>query len=189
MKVSDEAWCLYEKTNVFLMERSIPIRFRDCPSEEPKIDLAQARKLARRCFRKFSKRPLSFYVNRIEAISGSTHTWTNNKKGNGKTLLVNALRGTRGFGIQDRKNGLGGLSMKIPSNLTQAWLDKKGFKLVEIYRNGYRLAILRSVGRKWAHLTSQPGDPKTSDKVKTKLRIQTWKKILDRSRKRELTDV
>lgn len=89
MKVSDEAWCLYEKTNVFLMERSIPIRFRDCPSKEPKIDLAQARKLARRCFRKFSKRPLSFYVNKIEAISGSTHTWTNNKKGNGKTLLVN----------------------------------------------------------------------------------------------------
>jgi hypothetical protein len=44
-------------------------------------------------------------------------------------------------------------------------------------------------GRKWAHLTSQPGDPKTSDKVKTKLRMQTWKKILDRSRKRELTDV
>ena len=43
--------------------------------------------------------------------------------------------------------------MKIPSNLTQAWLDKKGYKLVEIYRNGYRLAILRSVGRKWAHLT------------------------------------
>ena len=64
-----------------------------------------------------------------------------------------ALRGTRGFGIPDRKNGIGELPMKIPSNLTQAWLDKKGYKLVEIYRNGYRLAILRSVGRKWAHLT------------------------------------
>ena len=43
--------------------------------------------------------------------------------------------------------------MKIPENLTQAWLNKKGYKLVQIYRNGYRLAILRSVGRKWAHLT------------------------------------
>ena len=43
--------------------------------------------------------------------------------------------------------------MKIPNNLTQAWLDKKGYKLVEVYRNGYRLAILKSVGRKWAHLT------------------------------------
>ncbi len=43
--------------------------------------------------------------------------------------------------------------MKIPDNLTQAWLDKKGYKFVQIYRNGYRLAILRSLGRKWAYLT------------------------------------
>jgi hypothetical protein len=54
--------------------------------------------------------------------------------------------------------------------------------------SGFRVVYVKE-GRKWAHLTSQPGDPKTSDKVKTKLRMQTWKKILDRSRKRELTDV
>ena len=43
--------------------------------------------------------------------------------------------------------------MKLPNKITQGWLDKKGYKLVEVYRNGYRLAILKSVGRKWAHLT------------------------------------
>ena len=47
--------------------------------------------------------------------------------------------------------------MKIPENLTQAWLNKKGYKLVQIYRNGYRPAILTKSGTKWVHLTTLDG--------------------------------
>ena len=44
--------------------------------------------------------------------------------------------------------------MKIPESITPAWLKKKGFRLIEIYRNGYRLALLRKSGTKWVHLTT-----------------------------------
>lgn len=43
--------------------------------------------------------------------------------------------------------------MKIPKKITSAWLNKNGYKLVNVYRNGYRLAVLKSVGRKWSRLT------------------------------------
>tara|TARA_Y100000361_G_C11022586_1_gene270403 strand:- start:254 stop:493 length:240 start_codon:yes stop_codon:yes gene_type:complete len=42
--------------------------------------------------------------------------------------------------------------MKIPKNLTPAWLAERKYRLVEIFQNGYRLAILHKVGSKWAHL-------------------------------------
>ena len=47
--------------------------------------------------------------------------------------------------------------MKIPESITPAWLKKKGFRLIEIYRNGYRLVILRKSGTKWVHLTTLEG--------------------------------
>jgi len=47
--------------------------------------------------------------------------------------------------------------MKLPESITPAWLEKKKFRLVEIYRNGYRLAILRKSGTKWVHLTTLDG--------------------------------
>ena len=49
--------------------------------------------------------------------------------------------------------------------------------------SGLRIVYVKE-GRKWAHLVSQSGDPATSDKIRSKLRLQTWKKILDRSKKR-----
>ena len=47
--------------------------------------------------------------------------------------------------------------MKLPESITPAWLEKKKFRLIEIYRNGYRLAILRKTGTKWVHLTTLDG--------------------------------
>ena len=47
--------------------------------------------------------------------------------------------------------------MKIPESITPAWLKKKEFQLIEIYRNGYRLVILRKTGTKWVHLTTLEG--------------------------------
>ena len=47
--------------------------------------------------------------------------------------------------------------MKLPENITPAWLDKKKFRLIEIYRNGYRPAVLRKSGTKWVHLTTLDG--------------------------------
>jgi hypothetical protein len=47
--------------------------------------------------------------------------------------------------------------MKLPEKITPAWLEKKKFRLIEIYRNGYRLAILRKTGTKWVHLTTLDG--------------------------------
>ena len=47
--------------------------------------------------------------------------------------------------------------MKIPESITPAWLKKREFQLIEIYRNGYRLVILRKTGTKWVHLTTLEG--------------------------------
>ena len=47
--------------------------------------------------------------------------------------------------------------MKLPEKITPAWLEKKKFRLIEIYRNGYRSAILRKSGTKWVHLTTMDG--------------------------------
>ena len=46
--------------------------------------------------------------------------------------------------------------------------------------SGFRIVYVKE-GRKWAHLVSQPGDPKTNDKIKSKLRLEPWRRILARS--------
>ena len=47
--------------------------------------------------------------------------------------------------------------MKLPSKVTQGWLDKNGYELGTMYRNygGWRLVILLKRGRKWASLVEQ----------------------------------
>ena len=46
--------------------------------------------------------------------------------------------------------------------------------------SGFRIVYVKE-GRKWAHLVSQPGDPKTNDKIRSKLKLETWRRILARS--------
>ena len=44
--------------------------------------------------------------------------------------------------------------MKIPQKITSAWLKRRGFQVVEVYRFGFRTALLKTAGWKWAHLTT-----------------------------------
>jgi len=44
--------------------------------------------------------------------------------------------------------------VKIPKVITPVWLDTHKVKIVQIYREGNRIALLRNKGRKWAHLTT-----------------------------------
>tara|TARA_R110000824_G_C15144252_1_gene670310 strand:- start:776 stop:997 length:222 start_codon:yes stop_codon:yes gene_type:complete len=67
--------------------------------------------------------------------------------------------------------------MRIPKNLTPAWLNKNKYKLVQVYRNGYRLAILKSVGSKWAHLTVLA----SGDNFKLPINEQGFKEVVRKS--------
>ena len=42
--------------------------------------------------------------------------------------------------------------MKIPNNITPAWLEKNGYEIGTVYRDGYRTALVKQRGRKWVHL-------------------------------------
>jgi hypothetical protein len=42
--------------------------------------------------------------------------------------------------------------MKIPNKITPAWLEKNGYEIGTVYRDGYRTALVKQRGRKWVHL-------------------------------------
>ena len=50
--------------------------------------------------------------------------------------------------------------MRIPEKITKAWLDQKGYQLVQVYDLGFRIALLTKVGNKWAHLKLIDGSGK-----------------------------
>jgi|TARA_R110000824_G_scaffold21163_1_gene79183 hypothetical protein len=50
--------------------------------------------------------------------------------------------------------------VRIPEKITKAWLDQKGYKLVQVFDRGFRIALLTKTGNKWAHLKLIDGSGK-----------------------------